>query len=93
MTLSDFGDAAATGLPELIAALVIFAQDYFGQGEGGLITRARQRELLEETVASLQRCIAVIEQGEELAAEELRAAAYSPWDACSAGSMSRIFSM
>ena len=65
------------GVPELIAALVGFAQRYFGGTEGGLISRTRQRKLLQETVASLQRCIEVIGQGEELAAEELRAAAHS----------------
>ena len=65
------------GVPELIAALVGFAQRYFGGTEGGLISRTRQRKLLQETVASLRRCIAVIGQGEELAAEELRTAALS----------------
>jgi tRNA modification GTPase len=65
------------GLPELIAALVGFAQDYFGGSEGGLIGRARQRKLLEETAASLRRCIDVVGEGEELAAEELRTAAHS----------------
>lgn len=65
------------GLPELIAALVGFAQDYFGGNEGGLIGRTRQRKLLQETVASLQRCIDVVGQGEELAAEELRTAVHS----------------
>ena len=60
------------GVPELIAALVGFAQSYFGGSEGGLIGRTRQRKLLQETAASLQRCIEVIGQGEELAAEELR---------------------
>jgi tRNA modification GTPase len=65
------------GLPELIAALVSFAQDYFGGNEGGLIGRTRQRKLLQETAASLQRCIGVIGEGEELAAEELRTAAHS----------------
>ncbi len=65
------------GIPALISALVNFAQDFFGQGEGGLITRARQRGLLEQTAASLQRCIAMFDQGEEFAAEDLRAAAYA----------------
>ena len=65
------------GVPELIAALVGFAQHYFGGTEGGLISRTRQRKLMLETMASLQRCIVVIGQGEELAAEELRAAAHS----------------
>src|SRR3954464_3021641 len=65
------------GVPELIAALVGFAQRTFGGTEGGLISRTRQRKLLQETVASLQRCTAVVGQGEELAAEELRTAAHS----------------
>ncbi|MBW8856429.1 MAG: tRNA uridine-5-carboxymethylaminomethyl(34) synthesis GTPase MnmE, partial [Bradyrhizobium sp.] len=63
------------GVPELIVALVEFAEGYFGAGEGGLITRARQRRLLQETACSLQRSIAVAGEGEELAAEELRLAA------------------
>jgi tRNA modification GTPase len=65
------------GVAELIEALVAFARDYFGSKEDGLIGRHRQRELLRETVASLRRSIAVVAQGEELAAEELRAAANS----------------
>lgn len=65
------------GIPGLISALVVFAQDYFGSSEGGLIGRTRQRKLLQETVASLRRSMAVVGQGEELAAEELRAAAHS----------------
>jgi len=65
------------GLPGLIAALVGFAQDYFGASEGGLISRTRQRQLLQQTVASLHRSINVVGEGEELAAEELRVAAHS----------------
>lgn len=65
------------GLPELIAALVGFAQDYFGGSEGGLIGRSRQRKLLQETATSLQRCVDVVVEGEELAAEELRTAVHS----------------
>ncbi len=65
------------GLPELIAALVGFAQDYFGSGEAGLIGRTRQRQLLQETAVSLRRCIEVVGEGEELAAEELRRGAHS----------------
>ena len=75
-------------MPELIAALVGFAQNYFGGSEGGLISRTRQRKLLQETAASLRRCIEVVGQGEELAAEELRAAAHS-LGGCSGGWMSR----
>jgi tRNA modification GTPase len=65
------------GVRDLIAALVAFAQDYFGTGEGGLIARERQRRLLEETANLLRRSMAVVKDGEELAAEDLRAAAYS----------------
>jgi tRNA modification GTPase len=65
------------GLPELIAALVGFAQNYFGGSEGDLISRTRQRKLLQDTATSLRRCIQVVEQGEELAAEELRLAAHA----------------
>ena len=65
------------GIPELISGLVGFAQEFFGATESGLISRLRQRELLQQTAASLQRCVAVIGQGEELAAEDLRAAAHS----------------
>src|SRR6266404_616958 len=65
------------GIAELISALVGFAQNYFGPGEGGLISRERQRKLLEQTVVSLRRSTSVIEHGEELAAEDLRIAARS----------------
>ena len=65
------------GLPELISALVRFAQDYFGASEAGLIGRARQRTLLQETATSLRRSVDVVGKGEELAAEELRASAHS----------------
>ena len=65
------------GIAELISALVGFAQEFFGATENALISRIRQRELLQQTAASLQRSLAVIGEGEELAAEDLRAAAYS----------------
>jgi tRNA modification GTPase len=76
---SGFGISASRGdgIPELISALVAFAQDCLGSGEGGLISRVRQRKLLQETAESLQRSIEVIAKGEELVAEELRTAAHS----------------
>jgi tRNA modification GTPase len=76
---ADFEISAGRGdgIPALISSLVGFAQDFFGTGEGGLITRQRQRKLLQQTAGSLQRSISMFEQGEELAAEDLRAAAYS----------------
>ena len=75
---TDFQISASRGdgVAELVAALVGFARDYFGAREDGLIGRERQRELLQETVRSLQRSITVVGKGEELAAEELRAASH-----------------
>jgi tRNA modification GTPase len=77
--VADFRISASRGegVGELIAALVAFAQDYFGSDDGGLIGRERQRQLLQQTAASLRRSIAAIGEGEELAAEDLRMAAYS----------------
>ncbi|WP_027525103.1 tRNA uridine-5-carboxymethylaminomethyl(34) synthesis GTPase MnmE [Bradyrhizobium sp. Ec3.3] len=65
------------GLPELIAALVEFAAEFFGTSEGALVTRARQRDLLSQAAESLERSLGLLSEGEELAAEELRAAAYA----------------
>lgn len=72
----DISASRGDGVPELIAALVGFAESYFGASEGGLITRVRQRQLLEETASSLRRSIEAAGEGEELAAEELRIAAH-----------------
>jgi tRNA modification GTPase len=76
---ADFDISAdrGEGIPALISALVGFAQDFFGVEDGGLITRDRQRQLLQQTAASLQRSISTLDQGEELAAEDLRVAAYA----------------
>ena len=65
------------GIAELVDALVKFASDFFGTTEGALVTRARQRDLLSQASASLQRSLELVEEGEELAAEELRAAVYA----------------
>ncbi|MBI5261893.1 MAG: tRNA uridine-5-carboxymethylaminomethyl(34) synthesis GTPase MnmE [Bradyrhizobium sp.] len=61
------------GVAELVAALVAFASNYLGGSEGAVVTRVRQRELLQEALNSLERSLR-LEQGEELVAEELRAA-------------------
>jgi tRNA modification GTPase len=76
---SNFAISASRGdgIAELLSALVGFAENYFGSGEGGLIGRQRQRQLLQQTADSLRRSISVVGEGEELAAEELRAAADS----------------
>ena len=73
----EISAARGDGVSRLISALVIFAQEFFGQGEGGLIARERQRDLLRQTAGSLQRSIAMFEHGEEFAAEDLRAAAFA----------------
>ncbi|MET4387054.1 tRNA modification GTPase [Bradyrhizobium sp. F1.4.3] len=75
----EFGISASLGdgIPELVDALVKFASEFFGTSEGALVTRARQRDLLHRASDSLRRSLELVEEGEELAAEELRAAAYA----------------
>ncbi len=65
------------GIAELVEALVKFASNFFGMSEGALVTRARQRDLLRQASHSLRRSLDLVEHGEELAAEELRAAAFA----------------
>ncbi len=51
---------------------------YFGgRGDLGLVTRQRQRELLEAARAGLDRALRAKSSGEEIVAEELRAAAFA----------------
>ncbi len=75
----QFGISASRGdgIPDLVDALVKFATMFFGTGEGALVTRTRQRDLLQRASDSLCRSLELVEEGEELAAEELRAAAYA----------------
>src|ERR1019366_8662789 len=56
---ADFtvSECRGDGIQQVIAALVVFAQDYFGSAEGGLIGRERQRKLLQETAGSVQRSL------------------------------------
>ncbi len=73
-----FPISAATGArtDALVAALTAFARNYFSATEPALVTRARHRRALEDTVAALDRALAERASGrEELIAEELRAAA------------------
>ena len=76
-TVFEISASRGDGLQELLAGLIRFAGDYFGSDSSGLIGRARQRQLLEETLVSLHRSIEVLGEGEELAAEHLRVAAHS----------------
>jgi len=74
----EFTLSAATGpgMEALIAALSGYARNYFSTTESSLVTRARHRQALEETVAALDRALAQGGTGsEELIAEELRSAA------------------
>ena len=57
--------------------LDLLVTDYFAGGETAVVTRARHRGALEETVAALDRAAAetaILTPREELIAEELRAA-------------------
>jgi tRNA modification GTPase len=64
------------GMDALEAALSAYAKDYFAATESAVITRARHRRALEETVAALGRAATGDNSmPEELIAEELRAAA------------------
>jgi tRNA modification GTPase len=75
-----FNVSALTGVEvgALISALAGFAKKYFSDTESALISRARHRHALEETVASLDRAVGKTNSGcEEVIAEELRAAATS----------------
>ncbi|ACI91518.1 tRNA modification GTPase TrmE [Afipia carboxidovorans OM5] len=74
-----FAISAVTGegVDQLVAALVGFASDYFGGGEAALVSRARHRVLLTETVAALKRAEDRAGQGDEIVAEELRIAIHA----------------
>jgi len=68
------------GMEALLSALADHARDYFAVAESALVTRARHRQALEETMAALDRALAEGGRGgnggrEELIAEELRTAA------------------
>ena len=74
----SFSISAATGagMEMLLGALSRYAADYFAAAETSVVTRARHRRALEETVAALDRALAHgTYGGEELIAEELRSAA------------------
>ena len=59
-----------------MASLGAYAKEFFSVGEAAVVTRARHRLALEETVAALDRALAEGKAGrEELIAENLRSAA------------------
>jgi tRNA modification GTPase len=74
----SFAISATTGdgVGDLIEALAVYSKDYFASTESALVTRARHRQALQETLAALDRALASDHSGhEELIAEELRSAA------------------
>ncbi len=67
-----------TGVEAIITGLADYARSFFSAAESGIVTRARHRRALEDTVAALDRALAEgAKTGgrEELIAEELRKAA------------------
>jgi tRNA modification GTPase len=67
---------AGVGMEALTVALASYAKTYFAATESAVITRARHRHALAETVAALDRALARDHStDEELIAEELRLAA------------------
>lgn len=74
-----FAISAVTGegVDAVVAALVDYARDYFGGGEAALVSRARHRVLLAETVDALGRAGQLAGEGDEIVAEELRIAIHA----------------
>jgi tRNA modification GTPase len=65
-----------SGFSEFLQELGDYARDFLGNTEPALVTRARHRSALEETVTALRRAMAEGEGGrEDILAEELRLAA------------------
>jgi tRNA modification GTPase len=75
----SFAISATTGegVDALVGTLVDFAQNYFGGGEAALVSRARHRALLTETVEALERASQRVKEGDEIVAEELRIAIHA----------------
>lgn len=63
------------GVAELEALLAARVADALGAEEAPVLTRARHRRLVEEAQRALLRAIPALDQGPELAAEDVRAAA------------------
>jgi tRNA modification GTPase len=63
------------GFDKLLGELTRFAVAFVGGPESALVTRARHRHTLEETLAALRRALGLTAGQEDLVAEELRTAA------------------
>lgn len=74
-----FAISAATGqgVDTVVGSLVDFTRDTFGGGEAALVSRARHRALLTETVEALERAGQRGGEGDEIVAEELRIAIHA----------------
>jgi tRNA modification GTPase len=70
----EVSSTTGEGLEPLLKALAVFAADYLGSREPALVTRERQRLLLQEACDALGRAIAEGSR-EDIFAEELRLAA------------------
>ena len=73
----DISASRGDGVTELVAALISYAENFFGALESGIVSRARHRTLLLETCDALTKAAQVAEIGDELLAEELRIAVHS----------------
>lgn len=67
--------ATGEGLAELEALLARRVTDALGHEEAPVLTRVRHRRLVEAARAALERAIPALDQGPELAAEDVRVAA------------------
>lgn len=63
------------GAGQLVDALAGYAGEFFSAAESAVVTRARHRHALEQTIAALDRALNEAAGSEELVAEGLRAAA------------------
>src|SRR5690606_35185174 len=74
---TSFAISATTGagVDRLVSALAEFARSEFGGREPALVTRERQRRLLQDCAAALERALEAC--AEDIVAEELRSAANS----------------
>jgi tRNA modification GTPase len=74
LTVHSLSSKTATGVADLVNALTRFAEHFF-TAEPALVTRARQRGHLTETVAALRDAQQAARDGrEEIVAEQLRLA-------------------
>lgn len=74
LSLTNHASAAGTNIAGILAELAEDVADALGREEAPVLTRARHRRLVEEARDALARAIAALDQGAELAAEDVRVA-------------------